>query len=249
MTTRLELLKRFYGQMLPGKVKLESRYHGFAFLEALKSKGAILEYGQLTDFELVHKYKLANVTDALLDELLWWHLSKECNVCLYFNEDANSVFCLNLDNNHQRNNTELTAEMRFTIDFLANFMTDLGIEPLIIASGRGYHVWNRLEEPVCNHDLYHLMLRISAQAMAALHERSLDYRTIKFNLYPNLQIVDVVSLRLFGSEHVKNQVFSFVWTPEGILDEDASWRYFEAYLGGKTLSKQQFLKATGRLAL
>jgi hypothetical protein len=57
----------------------------------------------------------------------------------------------------------------------------------------------------------------------------------------------VVSLRLFGSRHVKNKVFSRVLTPQGLLDESASWEFFADYLKYRTIAIARFQVAHNSL--
>ena len=52
-----------------------------------------------------------------------------------------------------------------------------------------------------------------------------------------------MSLRLFGSRHVKNKVFSRILTPQGLLDETASWEFFADYLKNRTSPLPQFQAA------
>jgi len=66
---------------------------------------------------------------------------------------------------------------------------------------------------------------------------------MKFNLYPDVRIQDRVSLRLFGSEHAKNHVFSRILDGETLLDEEASWAYFKHHVGNKTVVLETFHKA------
>jgi hypothetical protein len=243
MDSRVNLLKEFYSNLQKDKAKLETYRYGFEFLEEMAAGGVTLEYGELTLSGLLHKYKLMNIPEHRLDELLQAHIMKTCNLCLYFDEAANNTFCLNLDNNYKTNNTILIPEMKFTVRVLREHLGELGIEPLVIASGRGYHLWCRFDVAIHNDRLYGFMLRLAAKSMATLHENGYDYNKIKFNLYPDLRILNVVSLRLFGSVHAKNKIFSYIHTPEGLLDEAASWEYFEYYMKNKTITEQQFAKA------
>ena len=91
------------------------------------------------------------------------------------------------------------------------------------------------------------MLRSAVTTVAALHRDGFDYHRIKFNFYPDMRISNVVSLRLFGSLHMKNQVFSRILTPGGLLDEAASWEYFAAYLRNKTIAVARFNAACDAL--
>jgi hypothetical protein len=162
------------------------------------------------------------------------HLRKQFNLCRYFGPEKNDVLCFNMDNNHKTNNTDIIPELATALDTLRTVLRDLGCEPLIIASGRGYHVWLRLDEPVENAVLYQFMIGMAAQALRPIMVRGDDHRTVKFSFYPDINIVDSVSLRLFGSVHAKNGTFSQVVTPEGLLPEAASWNYFEDFVGTRT---------------
>jgi hypothetical protein len=53
----------------------------------------------------------------------------------------------------------------------------------------------------------------------------------------------VVSLRLFGSRHVKNKVFSRILAPQGLLDEAASWEFFADYLKNRISTLARFQAA------
>ncbi len=182
-----------------------------------------------------------------MDELLQMHILKECNVCRYFGADTNDVLSFNMDNNHKTNNTVVTPEMSLALGTLRECLLGLGCEPLIIASGRGYHVWLRFDEPVENAALYKFMLAAAARALLPLFTGGMDHQSIKFNFYPDINVHDVVSLRLFGSDHAKNNVFSRVFTPSALLDEADSWTYFEHFVRKQTTSAATFRSALGQL--
>ena len=247
MDPRVSLLKEFSRGFTPGTAKVETEQYGFPFLDRLLSDGASLEYGELTAVRLLHKYKLVNISERRMDELLQLHITKECNVCRYFDASANDVFCFNLDNNHKANNTVVLPEMNLALHTLRNCLQGLGCEPLIVASGRGYHVWCRLDEPVENSRLYGFMLRAAVQALMAFHGTAYDHQTIKFNFYPDVNVHNVVSLRLFGSDHAKNKVFSRVLTPDRLLGEAASWDYFGDFLRNKAIPPARFTAAFNAL--
>jgi hypothetical protein len=243
MDPRVELLKEFYGGLPRDRAKVETDEFGFAFLERLLSKGAALEYGELTLSGLLHKYKLAGIPAEFMDELLLSHVEKQRNVCLYFDDKANSTFCFNLDNNHKTNNTAIIPEMEIAVRATRDCLAGVGCEPLIVASGRGYHIWCRLDRAVENGRLYDFMRRIAVRALATLHGGGHEHKKVKFNVYPDRRTRDTVSLRLFGSNHAKNRVFSRVLTPEGLLDEEQSWAHFEKYLRTKTVTGETFDRA------
>jgi hypothetical protein len=244
MDPRVALLREYYRDLPKDRVKVEIHQHGFDYLDSMLSDGMRLEYGELTLTGLLHKYKFAGVTEQRLDELLLSHVEKACNVCLYFGAPKSGLFCFNLDNNRKVNNTELIPEIELTVRALRDRLAALGCEPLVIASGRGYHLWGRLQEQADNEQLYAFMLGAAVQAMVAMHNLGgYDHRRIKFNFYPDPRTRDTVSLRLFGSEHAKNRVFSRVLAPEGLLDEAASWRQFELHMAERTIARKTFEEA------
>lgn len=247
MDSRIALLREFSRGFIPGSVKIETEQHGFAYLEQLLADGVILNYGELTAVRLLHKYKLSQVPESRMDGLLQAHLAKSCNVCRYFASDANDVCCFNLDNNHKADNTRVIPEMALAIELLAECLRALELEPLIVASGRGYHVWCRLAEPVANERLYDFMLRAAVRTLTTFQSRGLDHRKIKFNFYPDKRIHDLVSLRLFGSVHARNRVFSHILTPAGLLSEADSWSHFEAFMANRAISPARFEAALAAL--
>lgn len=247
MDTRVQLLKAFSTGFISDTVKIETEQHGFDYLASLLSGGIRLDYGELTPVGLLHKYKLAGVSEARLDDFLREHVEKTCNVCRYFGAEANDVFCFNLDNNHKQDNVRIIPEMTLAVRALETELKRLGCEPLIVASGRGYHVWCRLETLIENHRLSAFMLNIAVRALMAFHQSGYDHQTVKFNFYPDPKIINTVSLRLFGSEHAKNKTFSHVLGSLGLLDEPASWKAFEAFLANQTIRTEDFQAAEGQL--
>jgi hypothetical protein len=248
MDPKVNLLREFYRGLPKDRAKVETEDHGFAFLAALLADGATLEYGELTLSGLLHKYKLAHLSEGRLDGLLRAHVEKACNVCLYFDGRENDLFCFNLDNNHKTDNTVLIPEMELAVRVLGDHLRGLGCDPLVVASGRGYHLWVRLNGAVANERLYDFMLRSGVVTVAALHAEGHDYHRIKLNFYPDPRIRDVVSLRLFGSQHAKTKRFSQILSAEGLLDEAASWKYFADHLRMRTVTLERFDAASDALA-
>ena len=132
---------------------------------------------------------------------------------------------LNLDNNHKTGNTEVRPEMELAVRCIGT-VRDLGCAPLVVASGRGFHLGGQLEAPVENARLYGFMLPLRGRHRGGAPRQGHDHHRIKFNFYPDPRSCAMVSLRLFGTEHAKNKVFSRVLTPHGLLDEAASWAHF-----------------------
>jgi len=248
MDSKLTLLKEFYSGLPKDRAKVETARLGFEFLESLLTDGTTFEYGEMHRSTQLNKYKLANLSDQKMDKLLRAHLAKENNVCLYFDDVASSIFCINLDNNRKSNNTELIPEIKLALSLLREHLTLLGCEPLIIASGRGYHLWCRLAVCIENNRLHQFMLRLAAMTLAGLHNKGLDYNQIKTNFYPDPRIRSRVSLRLFGSDHSRNKTFSRVVLNDELLDEEASWMAFENHLRSKTITEAQFNEAVNVIA-
>jgi hypothetical protein len=249
MDPRVSLLKEFYRGFPQHRAKLEAEGFGFDFLDRLLVDGVTLDYGELSPHGVVHKYKLANISQQRMNDLFVAHVEKVCNVCLYFDARANDAFCFNLDNNHRVNSSEIIPEMEVAIRTLGGLLKDRECEPLIVASGRGYHVWCRLDGRVANDRLFDFMLRHAAMTLAELHRQGFDHHQIKFHFYPDPRIQDLVSLRMFGSRHVRNKVFSRVLGPDGLLDEAASWEYCANYSNTRTIPVARFEAAHNALSV
>ncbi len=248
MDPRISLLKAFYRGLPRDRAKIETEEHGFPYLGRLLAGGAVLEYGELTLSGVLHKYKLARITEEGMDGHLAAHVAQACNVCLYFQERANDLFCLNLDNNHRATHGAPAPEMEFAVRRLGEVLRGAGCEPLVVASGRGYHAWGRLEAPVANERLYDLMLRAGVATAAALHQAGHDHHRVKFNFYPDPRTHHVVSLRLFGSRHVRTGEFSRILAGGSLLDEAASWEYFGDYFRHQVIPLDRFEAARAALA-
>jgi len=240
MDNRVDLIKEFYQGLPTNRVKLETFHYGFDFLEKLLTDGIVLRYGERYITGRFYKYKLANVPKERIDGLLQAHVRKECNVCLYFDGNANGLFCFNLDINHKVNNTVMIPEMAVAVTLLRDILAGAGCEPLVIASGRGYHCWCRLDAPVSNERLHKFMLGAMARTFYGLQQNGMDHRKIKANFYPDPRTQDTVSLRLFGSEHMNTKLFSQVLSREGLLDEAASWKAFEEHLRRHAIIAEAF---------
>lgn len=69
---------------------------------------------------------------------------------------------------------------------------------------------------------------------------NINEKSVRINMYPSHN-PEVNSLRLFGSNHIRNKVFSYICTKDrGVLDEYDSWLYFEDYMKNKTITREQF---------
>jgi hypothetical protein len=238
--SRVALICRFSRTFTPDTAKVETEACGLAFLDGLLKGGARLEYGELTPLRLLHRYKLVDLPEDRLLELLAAHVNKEWNVCRYFGAGSNDVFCFNLDNNRRTPSTTETPEMGVAVRSLRERLRDLRCEPLVVTSGRGYHVWCRLRQPVDNERLYRFLLPVAATALASIERAGYDHNLVKINLYPDVRLENAVSLRVFGSRHAKTGMFSHVWVPGGLLDEAASWDWFRDFVEAHAISSAQF---------
>ncbi len=247
MDERVELLEQFYHTMRHDQLKLETKKYGFEFIDELTAEGMTLDYGQL-DNSFIHKYRLQNVSGQQRQKFLLGHINQEYNTCLYFDKRANNVLCFNLDNNFKTNCNEIIPEMKLAVKYLREHLGAYGMETISIRSGRGYHNWCRFDQSIDNQRLFNFMLRIAAKTLASIHVSNHDYHTIKFNFCPNPKVVDVVSIRLFGSKHVKTGKFTHVQLADDILSEEESWKYFESYMLHKTIPEQQFTLAYDEMA-
>lgn len=247
MDPRVALLLDFSHGFTKDKAKIEAEQFGFDFLDLLLLNGGELEYGELTDTRLLHRYKVVGITESKMAQLLQLHVLSQLNVCRYFGAEKNDVLCFNLDNNHLRNNLELIPQLSLALETLRARLLSVDCEPLIVTSGRGFHVWLRLDELVENRLLNDFMVAAAAQALLPLVVGGEDHRAVKISFYPDVKVVDAVSLRLFGSEHAKTGRFSHVVTPDGLLDEHASWKYFEQFVRRKATPRSRLLSALPEL--
>jgi hypothetical protein len=261
--SRVALIKTFYRGLPTDRAKLETTAYGFDLIAQLQARGIELEYGELTISGVLHKYKLTRIIPEQMDQLLSWHVAKLGNVCLYFDQSANPILAFNLDDNRAINSTgsagntgnvgnvgnvESTAEVELATRTLVAKLEELQCPPLVIASGRGYHVWCRLQAAVANPQLYRFMIHLGAAVLLAVRQHGLDPNRVKLNLYPDIRIQDLVSLRLFGSEHARNRVFSRVRAGNTLLDEAGSWAHFEEHLAHRTIASHVFAEACRAVA-
>ncbi|MBP2638514.1 MAG: hypothetical protein H6Q72_4421 [Firmicutes bacterium] len=243
MFTKIEMLDVFYQTMRKDIMKIENKNYGFDFINKLTSGNATLDYIQMEN-HFIHKYRLLDISDQQRKCLLQGHINQEYNVCLYFDETANNTLCFNIDNNYKKNNNEIIPEIELVVDYLQQHLGTYDMEALSVKSGRGYHVWCRFAKPIANQLLLGFMIRISAKALASLHYNKHDYHSVKINMSPNPRFAKIISLRAFGSKHIKTDSFSRIKTIDGVLlNEEASWQYFKDYTTNKTIPEQQFMLA------
>ena len=153
------------------------------------------------------------------------------------------MFAFNLDDTHNVNGTAISLEMELAVTVLRDILKDAGCPPLIVASGKGFHLWCRLAATVGNDQLYNFMLRAMAKTLYALHQKAMDHSRINARFYPDPKVQDKISLRLFGSVHPNTGAFSRVLAHDGLLDEEASWSAFEEHPRLNTIGEETFANA------
>lgn len=238
--SRVELLKQFYSSIDKTTMKLEVLDYGFDFIKTMENAGITVDYVELKG--IIHKYKFKNIKPLIYDYLIKQHIEQSGNVCGYFHKTHNNVFAFNLDNAHKDKNTEPTSQMKATVQIMRKYLNAVGIEPLITNSGRGYHLWVRLDKPIANEKIQDFMIKINARTQVTIGDFGMDKDKIMISMYPNKDTT-YGSLRLFGSKHVKNQEFSHVITKDGVLDEMQSWIYFSNYINQHTITEEQLERA------
>ena len=237
---KLMLLKQFYSSVRQDMLKLECKDYGFDTLRLFQSECTV-EYVELKGS--IHKYKLKDILPVRFDYFLKHHILQNGNVCGYFNSEANSVFAFNFDTSKKNKDNTPTDTIKASAYITAEYLRALNIEPLVILSGRGYHIWVRLAEPVYNKEIGFFIKNMKDRINDGLKINDLNFNDICISAYPQLHEKQTHSLRLFGSEHVKNKVFSHICTDGGTLNELDSWLYFEEFIKSKTTPIDVFKKA------
>lgn len=235
MYSKHELLTRFYTTVDRGEVKIETRSHGFEYLKKLRGLGT-LQYAEWKNG--VFKYKLTNVPGGVFDDLVDLHLESQINLCVFFSGQKNNIFCFNLDSFDGSNKS-----LKAVAQFLREDLRRLNIEPLILKSGHGYHFWCRLARAEENARLQAFMkAMVDVAAFQAVAE-GIGISNLQCICYPR-HIPNDISIRLFGCRHSVTGSFNSVVAEIGengaVLGEEASWRYFEEYMGKHTIENGLF---------
>lgn len=247
MHYKRELLTEFYTTVDHEQVKVETKSHGFDYMHKL-NEIATLQYSEWKNGG-VFKYKLANVTPSVFNDLLDLHLDSRINLCVFFNGKSNNIFCFNLDSFRGSD-----SSLKIVARFLLQNLKRLQIEPLILKSGHGYHFWCRLAAAEENGRLQAFMKAMSDVAAFQAAAGGVNISNLQCICYPRY-IPNDISIRLFGCYHTVTGYFNSVVTKIGendeLLDDEASWRYFEDYIENCTISNELFgraLNAAMRLA-
>lgn len=241
-----KLLTEFYSSINKTCFKLETTKGSFDYLEHLKTLGE-LEYSEWKN--TVFKYKLNNIESLEFEKLIDLHIAGEINYCAYLGEKANNIFCFNLDSfNEDYTNLKIVAI------YLIKDLLKLNIEPLILSSGHGYHIWVRLEENFDNLILLNFMENMMDIATFQAISNDVNIKDLQCIFYPRLKFDDI-SIRLFGTTHTVTKKFISVVgkidREDTLLNEFDSWQFFSDYLSCSKVSSQIFefaIKSAEQLA-
>lgn len=235
MYSHSQLLEEFYTTADKRKVKIETKKHGFSYLDELSLLGE-LRYSEWKNG--VFKYNIAGLKAGVFESLIEKHLSGEINLCVYFSPHKNNIFCFNLDS-FTDDRKSLVSAARFIADTLIR----LHAEPLVLKSGHGYHFWCRLEKPRDNDEIIAFLQNVLDVAVFRAAADKNDVESLQCILYPRHN-ADDISIRLFGTHHsVSGKFISVVTeidTEDTTLGEEDSWAYFEDYLKNKTIPDELF---------
>ena len=238
MPAKIELLNEFYSTMDKTQVKIETKAHGFDYLKYISSL-ANLKYSEWVNG--LYRYRLTEIEPDIFNHLLKRHIDKKLNICIYFNEIKNNIFCFNLDSFNKNKN-----EIKEIAVLLNRNLGKLQIKPLILKSGRGYHFWCRLSSAFENSQLQSFMKSMIDITVFEAVMQNINLDRLQCICYPRFNSHDV-SIRLFGSNHTETGKFLSVMTniedDGSLLDEEQSWRYFENYIKSCTIGKESFGRA------
>ncbi|MBP2659148.1 MAG: hypothetical protein H6Q69_2180 [Firmicutes bacterium] len=229
-------------------MKLEAKDYGFDFLDTILNPitGTQLDYAEIKGN--IPKYKLSNLHPKVYDYFLKCHIEQSCNVCGYFDKLQNNVFVFNIDGTEKKEGDELAEDVKVAGGIITKYLRKVNIEPLVVLSGRGYHLWCRMTEPVDNEVLADFILRVIVRTLATMENSGFDKKKVNISKYPHDNEQQNCSLRLFGSKHVKNQVFSHIFHPtQGALSEADSWAYFKEHMDNQSITPEHLTDAMEKL--
>ena len=232
---KLELLKQYFESVSRSVIKYETiQNYGFDFLNTIKDN---IVYTEL--LKNISKYKLQNLTEEQFDTYLMKHIEKQDNVCAYFNTKANNVFIFNIDE-------EKKGLANATAKYMYNFLVLAGIEPMMLKSGRGWHLWCRLTQRVPNAIIADYMIQIILITTLWLKFEGYDEKKVNISRYPMYPEKQSNSLRFPMSYHVRTKEFSNVSHPiRGELSEEESWDFLKEHMETKSLTVEEFKQSLG----
>ncbi len=245
MDSKKQLLNAFYSTIDKSQFKIETKEYLPELLDSRKTD-AVFQYGEFKNG--IFKYRFSNSDAKFFDQCLEDHLSARSNLCCYLDPNANNLFVFNLDTFEKLGEVDRCAELKAFATALSDILFRLGLRPLILRSGHGYHFWCRLAAPVENHRLRALMDAVVEVAVLRLTAARIDLGKLQCICYPRVNTNDV-SIRLFGSRHAVTGRFCGVVEKIGenraILGDAESWLCFEQFMNRTSLDSSQFARALG----
>ena len=238
MPSKIDLLREFYNTADTTRLKIETKFCGLPYCKELKRLGT-LEY--IAFDQKVCKYRISGLPPDAYQSFLEQHLEKKINLCAYFNPEENAVFAFNLDFV-----SAIGTDLKIYALYLFRDLYVLGIFPLVLRSGHGYHFWCKVSEPVANTKLRAFMKAACDKAFEEAVSKGVNTDLLRCTRYPRLNTGDI-SIRLFGSNHIVTGLFSNVVIrideADTILNEADSWSYFEKYLREYRIPVSGFFRA------
>ena len=163
----IKILQKFYAGMRSDKAKIylyvEKDIENVAII--LKENG--LDYRSESPFsyngptleenELQFRFIIYDLTPKQLVKIYARHIMKDLNMCLYYDLHKNQNICLNLDMNkviYGLYDAELQAKLREAILLHLKKIIEVirlfGMNPIVVPSGSGFHVYIRFDTPIDN---------------------------------------------------------------------------------------------------
>jgi hypothetical protein len=238
-----ELLKNFYKTIDKTQMKIEISHLNLQYIDQLK-KFATIDYCSFKEY--YYQLRVSNVTEEGYDYFLNEHIAKRISLCCYFNRTKNSIFAFNLDSSIKEN-----PALKIFMLYLCKILEHCGLHAMILKSGHGYHVWCGLQNRIENTKLQ-VFEEIAVQlATYEAVKSGACFDDIQYVCYPRLKHNDI-SIRLFGSNHVASNIFTYIVTKidkkDLLLDENDSWMRFENYTHKALTSVDTFEDALNKIA-
>lgn len=245
MDTKIKLLKEFYSSMDMSQMKIECHDYDWNLVKTFE-KLSTIDY--IESGEQRHAYRVSNVSLFGCDLLLEKHIEGAGNVCCYFDTMANNVLCFNLDVN--TGTDTVSFEMQSTVIILRDYLRSLGMEPLIIQTGKGFHCWLRFSEPIPNRELDNFMLMAKVMTRITMKSINVDHNKVNFCRYPDNNETQSFSLRLAGSRHIRTKEFCSIIHGNGtdllVLAEEHFWQCLADHMERHTISIEHFREQVQR---
>lgn len=242
MNERSLALNKFCHNFDTTQIKIETKLSGLEFLAKLTSQ-ATLDYVEFK--KNIHKYRLSQIPPTLFTDLIEKHINCRLNLCVYFAKQRSNKLALNFDQAKRH-----TVDVKISALIATSLLSQLDLSPLLIYSGRGYHLWCTFNRDIANEDLVRFLQNIKSIIAYEVKIRGGNPENVNLTCYPGID-TGKNSLRLFGSNHVKTGRFSSIVTQIAVddvmLNANDSWNYFTNYINTKVTLTNTFDKAAAQL--